>query len=100
MTVKDFGGDPMSVALKEYFDKQFEGLEKRFDSLIEDIKELPCVDHNGRILQIQQQLENGIVAEDNVHRNKAERLTIWRIFISIVGLAIVAMQVWDKIRPG
>lgn len=105
MTQEDFGGDPMSVDLKVYFDKQFESLEDKFDSLedkvgilSEDVKALPCGEQKGMILQIQQQLANGIVAEENVRKSKTERLTMWRIGIAIIGVAIVILQVLDRIK--
>lgn len=85
----------MSVDLKTYFDKQFDGLKEEVKEFRVEVRGqiegLPCVEHKTVITQNTQRLNNGAT-------EKKYRLQWWQIFISVVALAILAVELVDKLK--
>ena len=59
----------------------------------EKIDNLPCANRGERLARIEQQLENGDKQEQRDHDKKTESFGLWRVFISVAGLAILVLQI-------
>lgn len=66
---------------------------------IEDrFNDLPCADRGERLVALEQHKQNGERQEDRNHAKKTETFGLWRVLISVAGLAILVLQIVGMVK--
>ncbi len=104
MTADMIGDSEMSISLERYLDDKFSDFNAKIESVQDEVKtfaeqlrNMPCSDHNEKLTKMEQKLENGDrfgeKTADDKHKKTMEHFSLWKLLISGSALAILALQV-------